>query len=760
MSTRTERVFAALQGPVLGLDTPVIHMFKSYTAELLLPRRLRQTLGLSISDVFAALQAAVVRADPSPSSPPVRCPRCGDVLTIAETWSNPSGLPEDLESFCASVRSKCTSSRRHLRTTTLFLTVDIGRVLVCSRAFSVFAREPGRCKKNSRGCTPAQEPSSTLYPPDPPLVVDFIPAPLRVTVDIFKPRVPVPLPRNAIALVNGVIEVLRTLPGFVLQKSSLSEERIFAALQGPVLGLDTPVIHMFKAYTAELLLPRRLRQTLGLSISDVFAALQAAVVRADPSPSSPPVRCPRCGDVLAITETWSNPSGLPEDLESFCTAVRSRCTSSRRHLRTTRLVLTVDIGRVLVCSKAFSVFARDPGPLRVTVDIFKPRVPVPLPPNAIALVNGVIEVLRTLPGFVLQKSSLSKDLAVLMSTRTERVFAALQGPVLGLDTPVIHMFKAYTAELLLPRRLRQTLGLSISDVFAALQAAVVRADPSPSSPPVRCPRCGDVLAITETWSNPSGLPDDLESFCASVRSKCTSSRRHLRTTRLVLTVDIGRVLVCSSAFSVFAREPGRYKKRQGSTAAAQETASATSTPPGFEVVVHTSPQVDASSLQPQFLLVNPLVNVDLPLISPLRVTVDVWKPRLPIELPQDAIKLVPGVTVALRTLPGFVLQKSCLSCERAIFVQNAKWVNVSNCELRLNLPRKNVLLPLSPAMELKDAFFSLVSPEVVTYIASVLEGSRRGQRAANSRGPVPVVSTGMVEALIRLTVHAIAYGTR
>eukprot|EP00727_Mastigamoeba_balamuthi_P011922 m51a1_g7352 hypothetical protein (91) ;mRNA; r:24528-25086 len=50
--------------------------------------------------------------------------------------------------------------------------------------------------------------------------------------------------------------------------------------------------------------------------------------------------------------------------------------------------------------------------------------------------------------------------------------------------------------------------------------------------------------------------------------------------------------------------------------------------------------------------------------------------------------------------------------------QNAKWVNVSNCELRLNLPRKNVLLPLSPAMELKDAFFSLVSPEVVTYIAS------------------------------------------
>eukprot|EP00727_Mastigamoeba_balamuthi_P002949 m51a1_g12651 hypothetical protein (152) ;mRNA; f:32-747 len=59
-----------------------------------------------------------------------------------------------------------------------------------------------------------------------------------------------------------------------------------------------------------------------------------------------------------------------------------------------------------------------------------------------------------------------------------------------------------------------------------------------------------------------GLPDDLEGYCATLRSNCTSSRRHLHAGALVLAVEVRDVLICSEQFSVFARRPGRQQKRK------------------------------------------------------------------------------------------------------------------------------------------------------------------------------------------------------
>eukprot|EP00727_Mastigamoeba_balamuthi_P013189 m51a1_g8493 hypothetical protein (343) ;mRNA; f:22712-27066 len=296
---------------------------------------------------------------------------------------------------------------------------------------------------------------------------------------------------------------------------STRTERIFAAFQGPVLSVGTAVVHMFRSYTAELLLPRRWRLALGLSTEGVLAALQKAAVRADASALSPPLRCELCGEVLTVSDPRVFVDSLPGDLESFCATLRSHCTSSRRHLRVSGgLVLTVDVGDAL------------------------------------------------------------------MSTRTERIFAAFQGPVLSVGTAVVYMFRSYTAELLLPRRWRLALGLCAGDVMEALQHATVRVDASLSSPPLRCASCGDVVVLSMVRMCPDGLPEYLESYCATMRSNCSSSRRHLRSSSVALAVEVGGVLVCSERFSVYARKPGRQQKRKTAS-----TTSAIPSAPNLAIVV-------------------------------------------------------------------------------------------------------------------------------------------------------------------------------
>eukprot|EP00727_Mastigamoeba_balamuthi_P008547 m51a1_g4314 hypothetical protein (504) ;mRNA; f:45474-48975 len=252
-----------------------------------------------------------------------------------------------------------------------------------------------------------------------------------------------------------------------------------------------------------------------------------------------------------------------------------------------------------------------------------------------------------------------------MSTRTDRIFAALQGPVLGVSSPVVHMYKTYTAELLLPRRWRLARGLSITDVFAALQLACARADASRSSPPLHCGRCGGVLAVGDAWADPTGLPDDLESYCAEVRSVCTSSRRHLRTEALVMTVDIGGALVCSGWFAVFARRPGRYKQIRRARRAAAEASelSLSSSPPPLPssspsalsmwsasssaaASLQLSPSSPSPSPSPEqaaaVALTGSPVTADLALSCPLMLVVEVLRP-ISVEVPPGSSSLVAGV---------------------------------------------------------------------------------------------------------------------
>eukprot|EP00727_Mastigamoeba_balamuthi_P013198 m51a1_g8500 hypothetical protein (280) ;mRNA; r:50306-51295 len=234
-----------------------------------------------------------------------------------------------------------------------------------------------------------------------------------------------------------------------------------------------------------------------------------------------------------------------------------------------------------------------------------------------------------------------------MSTRTERIFAAFQGPVLSVGTSVVHMFRSYTAELLLPRRWRLALSLGTADVLAALQHATVRAEAARTSPPLRCEHCGDVLLLSRLRVYTRDLPDDLESYCATMRSNCTSSRRHLHAGALLLAVEVRDRLVCSEQFCVFARRPGRQRKCKSDG-----------------LVVACSPgdcdgcAVDAPESVPPS-----------PLPPRLVVVVEVWRPTRIDGLPPEAAQLVPGVAGALARVPGFVLQKSSVSADLAIFVR-------------------------------------------------------------------------------------------
>eukprot|EP00727_Mastigamoeba_balamuthi_P008573 m51a1_g4338 hypothetical protein (289) ;mRNA; f:162678-163716 len=233
-----------------------------------------------------------------------------------------------------------------------------------------------------------------------------------------------------------------------------------------------------------------------------------------------------------------------------------------------------------------------------------------------------------------------------MPTRTERVFAAFQGPVLSVDSPVVHMYRSYTAELLVPRRWRLALGLSTRDVFRSLLHASVRAEPSPASPPLRCAQCAGVVELSGTWRHPERLPDDLESYCTALRSKCTSSRRHLKAATLVLTADVGGVTVCSDRFAVFAREPGRYKKGH-SEQSEQLHAGQNRKPRPAGDLVTVGAWAGAEPTR------------DLWLRSGLMLTVEIIKP-VPNDLPPCSKCMVEGVSRALQMVPGFLMQKSCV----------------------------------------------------------------------------------------------------
>eukprot|EP00727_Mastigamoeba_balamuthi_P001693 m51a1_g11520 hypothetical protein (291) ;mRNA; f:6215-7200 len=240
-----------------------------------------------------------------------------------------------------------------------------------------------------------------------------------------------------------------------------------------------------------------------------------------------------------------------------------------------------------------------------------------------------------------------------MSTRTERVFAAFQGPVLSVGAPVVHMYRAYTAELLLPLRWRRARSLGSRGVLEALSRATVRAEASVLSPPLRCASCGDVVALGRAQRTREGLPDDLECYSATLRSKCTSSKRHLRSPTVVLAVDVGGVLVCSEPFAVFAREPGRQAARGGRELVCCCSGAQQLAPAGDDRVL-VSGNVPPSLLPPRLVIV---VEVLWP------------QPNRCLSLPPSAQSLVPGIAQALSVVPGFLMQKCSQLKEMVVFVR-------------------------------------------------------------------------------------------
>eukprot|EP00727_Mastigamoeba_balamuthi_P004372 m51a1_g13933 hypothetical protein (296) ;mRNA; r:861522-862682 len=247
-------------------------------------------------------------------------------------------------------------------------------------------------------------------------------------------------------------------------------------------------------------------------------------------------------------------------------------------------------------------------------------------------------------------------------TRTECIFAALQGPVLRVSSSVVHMYHTYAAELLLPRSWRQSAALSASDVCAALLRLRV-ARPDAPAEALRCPLCGDVVSVRDPHSEPFGLPEGLESYCVSLRSRCSSPRRHLHAPSLVLALDIAPGLVaCSAPFAVFAREPGSGIGAcdNAGTLHAPDTSATEGASAGVSEDCCDC-AVDASCG----------VTVDRPRLLATYVVVEVSKPRKPVRLPAMAIVIVDGMANVLRTLPGFMLQKSCIiGAELAVFVRS------------------------------------------------------------------------------------------
>eukprot|EP00727_Mastigamoeba_balamuthi_P010612 m51a1_g6173 hypothetical protein (201) ;mRNA; f:10544-11277 len=197
MSTRTDRVFAAFQGPVLSVGSAVVHMYREYTLELLLPRHWRTARGLGAPDVVAAINRADARSAVVPS-PALQCPLCGGVLSVRGAHrTSDTGLPGGLECYVAKLRSRCTSSRRHLQCERIVVAVVVGGAVACSEPFAVFAREPCRQSRTKR---------------------------LFVLVDVWKPSGDSEdLEQYTGVLVTGAAEVLRhEVPGFVMQKSTVS----------------------------------------------------------------------------------------------------------------------------------------------------------------------------------------------------------------------------------------------------------------------------------------------------------------------------------------------------------------------------------------------------------------------------------------------------------------------------------------------------------------------------------------------------------
>eukprot|EP00727_Mastigamoeba_balamuthi_P004401 m51a1_g1396 hypothetical protein (333) ;mRNA; f:484677-485795 len=148
-----------------------------------------------------------------------------------------------------------------------------------------------------------------------------------------------------------------------------------------------------------------------------------------------------------------------------------------------------------------------------------------------------------------------------LHTLDDLVFASFQGPVLSLSSRVLHQYRAFAALLLLRTRWRTDRGLSRVDVAAALLMA--RPCKPGSLEAVQCRVCEGVLEVSENVVDQERLrrelPRGVELYAVTVRTRCTSSRKHVGSTMLVLAADVAPgVTVVSDRFAIYARHAARH----------------------------------------------------------------------------------------------------------------------------------------------------------------------------------------------------------
>eukprot|EP00727_Mastigamoeba_balamuthi_P004247 m51a1_g1382 hypothetical protein (304) ;mRNA; f:452085-453129 len=240
-------------------------------------------------------------------------------------------------------------------------------------------------------------------------------------------------------------------------------------------------------------------------------------------------------------------------------------------------------------------------------------------------------------------------------TLDDLVFAAFQAPVLSLSARVLFHHRTFTALLLLRTGWRAERRLSQRDVSTALLSA-------------RCCR-PDTLATVNCTS--CGVPSGIELYAVTVRPRCTSSRKHVGSTMLVLATDLAPgFVVVSARFAIYARHAARHVRRAPQIDEVDTRLAAPKSPARTSSVSQMEECFVVGSLAPsptRFVVVDPDLCLRKPGPLGMAVTVVI---NSAIGLTEEEMELIAsGVVPVLRAnVPGYLVHKSSVHTSIVIIV--------------------------------------------------------------------------------------------
>eukprot|EP00727_Mastigamoeba_balamuthi_P004313 m51a1_g1388 hypothetical protein (320) ;mRNA; r:466438-467459 len=246
-----------------------------------------------------------------------------------------------------------------------------------------------------------------------------------------------------------------------------------------------------------------------------------------------------------------------------------------------------------------------------------------------------------------------------MHTLDDLVFAAFQGPVLSLSSRVLYRHHSFTVLLLLRRHWREVRSLSQSQVTAALLSAKCCWPDSLAM--ATCRECGTVLRLSrnpeEEASLRAQLPLDVELYAATVRTGCTSSRKHVGSAMLVLASDLAPgTVVVSQRFAIYARHAARHVGNK--IADAEVLSAADQVLLAHQEKLPPSELLGRSTISP-LLLASPM-GPDPRSLGPvggISIGVRISAVKLSQEEEQKLTKA--SVSVLQEHVPGYLFHKSC-----------------------------------------------------------------------------------------------------